>query len=794
MRIGSAALAAILLSLAIPAAAQWPSNVTQNVPVAVGPGNIASMPPWSQAVADGSGGVIFVWSDNRNGSYHIFGQRYDAAGAALWTPGGKTLYSGAGDQDLPVAISDGFGGAVIVFANNSGANGKDIYSMRVDGNGNALWAFVNMSAPSNQYPGQFVRLSSGSFMIAIFDDRNMFDLWVLPIALDGSTPGPQPIAVVAGGLDYPSVVPDDVGGAYLFWNDFRSVGGNNVWGQHVNSGGGATWAANGMQITGTNLANSGVTACADGFGGALVVYSDAFSGRPQLAMSHFDITGANSIGSRFFTSGPYDFYPTSLIEDGEGGCHVGMLRYDAGNLQSFVQHVGPLGQVITVPASVGPGISSNVRRVMSDGEGGVFAMGYDYPTGYSPTLPFVQHVNSYGNTDWPGGGLWLTNSPGSHGAPTVATTDGNGGLYALWLDGRAASTNGWDLYAMHVARYGRLGNPEPRIASARDVPNDQGGRVEVRWAASYLDKATNQQIQNYWVWREAPIRVAQAALAAGAKLAGREKVEPRAGERLFRLESNAAGTSYWEYVAQQAATGFANYSLVVATTGDSVPGSNPRTKFMVEAWSWSSQHWESAPDSGYSVDNLPPGPPAPIAVVYGGSSTWLHWSPNGEADLAGYRVYRGTTPDFPTDATTLLGAPADTQFTAPGTSHLYYKLIAVDAHGNPSAARMYSPGAVTGVPMPVATGLELARPQPNPTWGPVTLRFALPAAGPVRLAVHDAQGRLVRVLVDSERPAGAQTLAWDLRDAGGARVTAGLYFVRCVAAGRALTQRLVALE
>jgi hypothetical protein len=261
---------------------------------------------------------------------------------------------------------------------------------------------------------------------------------------------------------------------------------------------------------------------------------------------------------------------------------------------------------------------------------------------------------------------------------------------------------------------------------------------------------------------------------------------------VIRRYAAGAWAGWWEYVAQQSAQGFASYSLTVATTSDSVPGAFPRTRFMVQAAS-NSGHWESAPDSGYSVDNLGPAQPAPFAAVFGGASSALHWAANREADLAAYRLYRGNSPGFVPDGSTFVAEVADTQFVDAVAQPYWYKLVAVDAHGNVSPAALAAASALLDA-APAESRLALSRPSPNPARGPVTLRFALASAGPARLAVLDAQGRLVRTLAEGERAAGTHAIAWDRLDANGARVAPGLYFLRLQAGGRNLVERFVALD
>ena len=64
-----------------------------------------------------------------------------------------------------------------------------------------------------------------------------------------------------------------------------------------------------------------------------------------------------------------------------------------------------------------------------------------------------------------------------------------------------------------------------------------------------------------------------------------------------------------------------------------------------------------------------------------------------------------------------------------------------------------------------------------------SLELSLPVAGDAHVALYDARGRQVRVLVDGdEMPAGERTLRWDGRDDAGRTVETGLYFARAVTA------------
>jgi hypothetical protein len=88
---------------------------------------------------------------------------------------------------------------------------------------------------------------------------------------------------------------------------------------------------------------------------------------------------------------------------------------------------------------------------------------------------------------------------------------------------------------------------------------------------------------------------------------------------------------------------------------------------------------------------------------------------------------------------------------------------------------------------------RLSAPAPNPFDCSTTIRFALPRRSSVSVGVYDVAGRLVRVLVDEDRPQGAHTLTWDGRAGDGYRVSGGTYFVKLAADEVTQTRKVVFL-
>jgi len=182
----------------------------------------------------------------------------------------------------------------------------------------------------------------------------------------------------------------------------------------------------------------------------------------------------------------------------------------------------------------------------------------------------------------------------------------------------------------------------------------------------------------------------------------------------------------------------------VPTLADSNGTGTHWTTFMVRAETADpAVFFDSPPDSGYTVDNLPPSAPSSLTAAYSDGATHLHWGPSSEPDFASYRLYRGTTSDFVPGPASLVAAPSDTGYADPGPAGRYYKLTAVDVNGNESAADGIGPSGTLAVEGgALAFALEGAR--PNPSRGErLNVEFVLPDGGAARLDLLDVSGRRV---------------------------------------------------
>jgi len=88
--------------------------------------------------------------------------------------------------------------------------------------------------------------------------------------------------------------------------------------------------------------------------------------------------------------------------------------------------------------------------------------------------------------------------------------------------------------------------------------------------------------------------------------------------------------------------------------------------------------------------------------------------------------------------------------------------------------------------------VELALPRPVPSSGAVELSGSLGASQPMRLAVYDVRGRLVRELVRVPAAApGPFHVRWDGADQRGRHVPTGIYFARLDVGAERLERRVL---
>lgn len=86
---------------------------------------------------------------------------------------------------------------------------------------------------------------------------------------------------------------------------------------------------------------------------------------------------------------------------------------------------------------------------------------------------------------------------------------------------------------------------------------------------------------------------------------------------------------------------------------------------------------------------------------------------------------------------------------------------------------------------------DLMQNQPNPAFGPTTLRFSCASASRVILSVFSIQGQRLAAPVDGFYPAGAHSVRWNAIDDRGRPLTPGVYILHMKAGRFQRSRKLV---
>ena len=698
--------------------------------------NLALTTPNSQGLVrlypDGSGGVYVVWQDYRNSRTDVFVQRVTGAGAIVggWPANGLNVSNGTVEHATFSACADTTGGLFVVYDYLFGAGDVDLYCAHVAGNGTFTTGTVNANGNIQQHPAVSAD-GSGGFYVA-FEDFTAGNFDIKASRYDATmAPYFQNKIICDAPADQqnPQIV-TTANAAYVFWVDCRFGPYCQVLYDYVLSNGTPGYDLGFNLFNNPGHSQSQLSLWPDKSGGYYVTWVDDRATNPGLYCQHFLLASTTYSG---WPAGGIFLAPGVLSQSWEVG-----LAVDSNN-----------GALVT----------------WTDGTPSEALLGAHYDA-FGIAKPLTN----------PGSGRLLVQDGNTPQGSTLIPDTKNGAFITFfdYHNGHA------QLFAQHFDPYMVLGDATPVSAGIKDIKADQGGHVRLTWNASWLDNPLDYGIGSYWVWRQAPLTVANAAKRAGSTA-------------IFQPASTPAVNYAWEFLAQQPANQSAQYSYVAPTTTDSINGHNPYTVFMVEAHAASDSRafWQSAPDSGYSVDNLAPGMPVPFLGTYAGGNTSMNWGPNGESDLYGYRLYRGTTLGFTPTPGNRIASPTGTAYVDLGAPPSIYKLTAIDVHGNESLPATLVPSGVTAVDGDLPRELAFALASANPSRGSATFRLALPRAASVTLAIYDVSGRQVREVTRAAYAAGTRTLTWDGRDASGDRAPSGIYLARMRAENREFVARIV---
>jgi len=307
------------------------------------------------------------------------------------------------------------------------------------------------------------------------------------------------------------------------------------------------------------------------------------------------------------------------------------------------------------------------------------------------------------------------------------------------------------------------GPEAPVIVFLEDVPNDQGGQMELAWSPGSPQEL--EVFPQYSVWRQDN----EWTLLASVPYHGFSP-DPNAGQE------------------------FEVYSMIVPTLGDSTDEGIVESTFMVTAHTIDQNvFFDSEPVTGYSVDNIFPAIPDQLLATFSGETVELEWSSPSDDDFDYFNIYRQDLGS--SESATVFSS--EENFYTDNVGYLgefEYWVTAVDLSGNES-----DPSEPAAVTLALASDLmpsEFALQQnyPNPFNPSTQIRYALPNSSHVRIVVYNMLGSKVRTLYSGEQEAGFRSILWNATNDQGDPVSAGMYIYTIEAGGYFSSKKMILLK
>jgi len=326
------------------------------------------------ALADGGFVVTFTDESGADGdSRGIFGQRYDAMGAALGAEFQvNTTIASTQTRSNVTALADG--GFVVTFTDFSGADGSigGVFGQRYDAMGAAVGAEfqVNTTTASSQDSSQVTALADGGFVVTFSDfsgaDGNSVGVFGQRFDATGAPVGDefQVNTTTASLQSEPSVTALADGGFVITFTDFSGADGDSrgIFGQRYDAMGVALGAEFQVNTTTAGIqSQSSVTALADG--GFVVTFSD-FSGTDGNSAGvlgqRFDAMGV-AVGAEFLINDTITGAQSvsSIVELADGRLAVTF------NSAESISSGDVFVRIIDMPAA-GPAINSAAGAITAD--------------------------------------------------------------------------------------------------------------------------------------------------------------------------------------------------------------------------------------------------------------------------------------------------------------------------------------------------------------------------------------------------------------------------------------------
>lgn len=264
--------------------------------------------------ADGAGGAIIGWGDDRNQSskYDLYAQKIGSNGSLAWNANGVELYSSTYSKTFQQLVSDGAGGAVVASQVATDGTGSDIIALHVTSAGAIAWVSTVCQVANDEKNPQIVGSGTDNYIITWEDNRTQAsgnsDIYAQ--ALNGygtaewTANGVAICSAINSSQTKPSIIADGSNGAVITWHDSR---GNDIYAQRVNGSGAVQWTPDGVAVCLSTVYQTAPQIVGTGSGGSIIFWPDSRNDTSGFYYSEIFAQKLNGSGEAQWTANGVKF-------------------------------------------------------------------------------------------------------------------------------------------------------------------------------------------------------------------------------------------------------------------------------------------------------------------------------------------------------------------------------------------------------------------------------------------------------------------------------------------------------
>ncbi|MBI3195155.1 MAG: T9SS type A sorting domain-containing protein [Ignavibacteriae bacterium] len=423
--------------------AQWSNDPNINAAIQITPDFKVNV----VMTSDGAGGAIIAWEDHRGGEENgdIYTQRVNASGVVQWQSTGVPICVDTMPQYSPQIVSDGAGGAFIIWGDSRySASGYDkIYTQRINGDGIIQWTVNGIRISSLDSMENFSSMISDDAGGAIIAwTENVPSIKAQRINRDGVRLWEPSGKIIASGQwrFSPVLVSDGNKGAIIAWEEFRSIE-SDIYAQHFDSAGIIQWGTDGIAICTAPSYQSKIQMVSNTMNGAILSWEDTRNGSEKDIYAQM----VNDTGAVLWTTDGIAVCNETgiqqdqrIVENGlSGAVFVWSDKRNGVYSDLYAQFINSQGNEVwgtNGKLICAEGYGQENPSVIRDENNDFIFVWQDGRNGIDYNI-FAQRMNQSGNTLWDSCGQVISSESHYQGKPKIIN-DGNHGAIIIWEDGR----------------------------------------------------------------------------------------------------------------------------------------------------------------------------------------------------------------------------------------------------------------------------------------------------------------------------------------------------------------------